>query len=736
MPSKKARIRARIARVDQIDWARFNGGPFGPAEHGYLVARMGTARKRFFGRGPEFSGAGPEGLTLPLLGSAGAWYLDVTQFEAGDSLEISVEAWIDRGDLAPTCVATTFDAIYYHADDDIESLPRTQVCSADGSGIRVHYEYEVDAVAPQRDLAPSLSRSASSEEVVNHIELAYTAVTTITDVRGLYRPRAQRRGEAGSVREAGYKSSDDAGRIFVNQDPDGNALDGDQWIELSAQVDFINADFTLGNKTIKWTVNSLHDDPSNDKSLVHREAGRILDPGDYDHAGRHGGSLGNDNEGRCLRPMFGAAPGFALAGTDEAHGIASTAVKYRGYGLAVPVHSKIWLRCPDVGGDRFSVQATLVLELDDDADEDDEVPVIFPDTTGIMTMWKRVPVEVYKMRSAFELPTLPIADKLASCFVQLEFGATRDVEDVEAMSTYPGGGEKLLEAIAGPPRYPPVFVLLFALHDTKVETKADVLLKMHETRIVRASVRNAGASVPCEAVSVPGNMKVVKRVAVNWAADGVARKATFNVQAAVHDEKNNVTWLYLTGHDVTRDFTGMDSDGSTKHAYRSKFEAFARGFVVNGAWQGRGYGSPETVRVSLEGPGGMPTSGVSPFVSVKGQNHFAGRTILFTHHGLYNASFGHMLAPTPRDSFATTGAETLAHEFCHAFGMPHKCAHWDFRTPREKSCCMNYSTTWIMSAAGEVVPGSTGKVGGFFCASHMKEVRRVGLHRNPVYRRG
>ena len=72
----------------------------------------------------------------------------------------------------------------------------------------------------------------------------------------------------------------------------------------------------------------------------------------------------------------------------------------------------------------------------------------------------------------------------------------------------------------------------------------------------------------------------------------------------------------------------------------------------------------------------------------------------------------------------------VVHEFVHAFGMPHKCGHRDWRTPREHTCCMNYGSTWLIDAADHLIPKTNGKMGNHMCARHFMEVRRVHIERN------
>jgi hypothetical protein len=72
----------------------------------------------------------------------------------------------------------------------------------------------------------------------------------------------------------------------------------------------------------------------------------------------------------------------------------------------------------------------------------------------------------------------------------------------------------------------------------------------------------------------------------------------------------------------------------------------------------------------------------------------------------------------------------MVHELTHAFGMPHKCAYFDFRAPRDKTCCMNYIPNWMADDAHNLVSGTSNRVGMDMCGRHLKEVRRVRLQDN------
>jgi len=91
------------------------------------------------------------------------------------------------------------------------------------------------------------------------------------------------------------------------------------------------------------------------------------------------------------------------------------------------------------------------------------------------------------------------------------------------------------------------------------------------------------------------------------------------------------------------------------------------------------------------------------------------------------------LVPTiPVPDFDADIISTVVHEFTHAFGMPHKCGNWDWRTPREHSCCMNYYNTWLVGPgpAFHALPDTVRKQGNDLCGRHLMEVRRVHLQNN------
>jgi hypothetical protein len=198
-------------------------------------------------------------------------------------------------------------------------------------------------------------------------------------------------------------------------------------------------------------------------------------------------------------------------------------------------------------------------------------------------------------------------------------------------------------------------------------------------------------------------------------------------------ENVGFSYLFISGNDVTPRFTGHDADGSISHAYSSEIDYFPADQLSGGVLTAGGFGVPAAgATVTVSPPGAVFTTGISPSVpsAISGVgDYFAGRTVLFTHTRKFSNPGGPPFTPHP--DFNKRVLSTVVHEFLHAFGMPHKCGYWDWRTPRAHSCCMNYFDTWLIDTADKAIPSTVGKNGDDMCGRHLMEVRRVHLNNNP-----
>jgi hypothetical protein len=227
-------------------------------------------------------------------------------------------------------------------------------------------------------------------------------------------------------------------------------------------------------------------------------------------------------------------------------------------------------------------------------------------------------------------------------------------------------------------------------------------------------------------VDVPGSFPSAYYVEFTWTdSTGASRPAGFMVRGTP-TVVGGITRIVLWGNDVTPNFTGDDADGSVDRAYNTAINFFPQHELGAAGFTAGGFGVPAAgAMVHVHPPGANYATGISPTVphATTGLgDYFAGRTVVFAQA----VALGRGLGP----DFNQTIIEDVVHEFVHAFGMPHKCGQWDWRTPREKSCCMNYWDTWLIDSASHLIPGSDDKQGAHMCGRHLMEVRRVHLERN------
>jgi len=233
-------------------------------------------------------------------------------------------------------------------------------------------------------------------------------------------------------------------------------------------------------------------------------------------------------------------------------------------------------------------------------------------------------------------------------------------------------------------------------------------------------------------LSVPRIISEPSYVEFKWKHDGKDQSAGFGVPEGAFSVYGGKTEMLLYGNDITPGFTGHDSDGSISKAYTTQmvfYPKHQRPARSGAALSPGGYGIPAGAEVEVYRPGATMVSGISPTVPhhlFGTGEYFAGRTIIFTHHGKFSTGS----PPAPVADFDTKIIRVVVHELVHAFGMPHKCGNWDWQTPRKTSCCMNYFDTWLVDARQHLQFDTVGKEGPHICGRHLMEVRRVHLDRN------
>ena len=143
------------------------------------------------------------------------------------------------------------------------------------------------------------------------------------------------------------------------------------------------------------------------------EAGRIIDPNDYDSAGqRLSEPVGHDNRGNSDgQPTWESVSGHSLAllqGQNE-HDREATVSTEVSLGS-----SAVRFNLTDVGGDNFRVFAQIA-DLDSS-----QAPSAAPEKTGVFSAWKMIKVEYTRMESADQIP-LEQATRVFEDYSYLQF---------------------------------------------------------------------------------------------------------------------------------------------------------------------------------------------------------------------------------------------------------------------------------------------------------------------------
>jgi len=670
---------------------------------------------------------------------ASPWAFEV-RVNPGDTIGISVDLWEDHGDAAPVGPASIVAFIL-----DPWGPGTFTLASGGPTAIQVRVSRTLIAATDKAFLA----RAGVASGVGGALVVPDGFLVEITDILGLYKiDPAASTGVPASRHTPGYISEDGLGRIFTNRLPNGTWQGDTQYIEAQVKVTALGAATIPAGAKLLWTMTDA-DDPTNDSHEFHRDWGRYIDPNDYDAAGVPIGahpldnaaaySAGNVNE----LLLYGAAANasatarwVAATGGPAVSPISGTqadsALVAAGPKTAT---TSVRLHCPNVLGCNFSLKAQLT-----------GTPVGIPvhnASTGIMTMWCRLDVEVARMAGAHSLAgaLAGIPKFFKPVCVQLDFqtermllGAALDkaematAENLEDSATAAWVGNPLVFQHASDPGW---FFLGAACFPSPAPGAGGAT-------IYNNTAYTLGVTGTDPWVEVPATLADPDYLRFAW-TDGLGNniKAGFSVYSKTVTAGK--TRIEMYGNDVTPGFTGHNADGSIKHAYKTEIDYFPQHQKL--AKPGSpllpgGFNVPNAAaELKIYAPGASYTSGISPTLKVGALEYFAGRTVLFTHTDDFSVG----VPPKPSPDFNSAVLSTVVHEFLHAFGMPHKCGQWNWRTPRAKAkghtCCMNYWNTPLLDSANHLLPGTTDFEGDDMCGRHLMEVRRVHLHKNKALKR-
>lgn len=718
-----ARVKIEILKLSGLDPAALSGKDSRYAR-GYVQA--GTAPQLMTGRSRPIPNSGGD---FSLASEAVPWVIEV-QVEPGTSIDVRVEVCEDYGDQAPPSPVTISGSVADPWISDTITL---------GSGPAMDVKVTTTRINPTD--SAYIARASTKAAISGTLTVPQGYVVQILEIAGLHKPDpAATIPHQLSTQVPGYLSQDDQGRIFVNRKPDGSWQKDTQYIEVKAQITAFGGPVIPGGAQVEWTVID-EDDPSNDASDFHREWGRYVDANDYDGSGKPIGAHRDDNPlavkagNTSSTPLFGAAVSAPTARWEQATGgpgispISRTKAKSSLVSVNPSTStSAIRIHCPNVLGTNLRLKAELI-----------GIPARFPihnAITGVMTLWSRIDVEVVRMAGAHSMSgaLASIPPFFYPVCVQLDFAPERVVTGALDKAEMAPDENSVETASAAWVNNPAVFshsgqggwfFLGAARFPNPLPTHIGKPVPDYEG--TNYTLGRSGNDVWVE---VPAGIPNADFVRFEWIDDGQPLEVSFSAQTASSSATKTRVTLY--GNDVQPLFTGHDADGSINHAYAKQFLYYPqhRWTPNSGGLIPGGFGVPSSgATVKVYKPGAVYTAGISPSVpdaKTGTGEFFAGRTIAFTHTKAYSTG----TPPVPVPNFDTEILAVAVHEFLHAFGMPHKCGYWDWRTPREKSCCMNYFNTWLINESFLPIPGTLGKQGDDMCGRHLMEVRRVHLERN------
>jgi len=515
-------------------------------------------------------------------------------------------------------------------------------------------------------------------------------VVKIIEIQGLYKPGVDDRSSPapGTTKNSGYVpgywSDDDKGRVFTNRALDGTWSKDSQYIELTAEVELFPSGSVLPpNTKIRWTRTDP-DDPSNEPPGVHKDAGRLIDPNDYNAAGKTGPNPGdNDPRGAATasESLEEVDPLYALSGDET---LVDSGTKL----------SKVRFHVSDIAGDNYRIKAEAVHP---------SFGISIPFETGIITVWDRVEIEYVKMASATDLPVTQIAAHYEISCVQVDVSERREVSGAADKAfmgatdaaAYNGcdnycssAGEFTHEGDGG------WFFMVAARHFQPPKSTSILYEGNAEARddVVRLPLGTSLASSPA-----------VVRV--------------FNAAriAALSPPKPNDPDIHIKFRVTSR--SGRDLD-IAPHDFHDPGDAMNSFLDADLSHYGFAHGSSIPVQVMSEGDDALVVAGISPGgTTIAGHHYFGGKLMVFTD--------------------VTSGAgelRTLCHELCHAFDNAHKCGNWDWQKKANRTgCCMNYWFQFILDDSSPRAPiqWTQNRLSAEMCGPHLVRIRDYHLEDNP-----
>lgn len=569
-------------------------------------------------------------------------------------------------------------------------------------------------------------------------------------VEGLHRPTTNyQQGVRNSVPAPdGYAGEDHLGRIFVHHDRSGARIREGQTISVKVAFDVLSP-FPPGSEVMaRFRIVDV-DDPSDDRPDVASSFRGWLDPKDHNplDEGPYGtplGPRGHDNEGPPTQdPPWEAVSPYALL---EASSVTALTIALPTDGGGTSYETEIVLHCPSMAGDRF------ILEVEPDVDGFE----CFLARSGVLTMWQRIDLQPYLLRTVFPFPLETVVRRLESAFFQVDVAETIPVEHDDTLEFTTDAYElaDFFDSFDAHPGEAGWFGIVFFRHYRQLD-KLDghrVSIPYREDpkdEVFPAMLGGGKVSVPLPDpdsdpgplsafvdldVALPYLMTMIDlEVEIAKPVKGAFPKPDFfrfDVAAVEVGEVSTRLWLepqplnplFVAGRGALADI-----DPISFRVYPS-FHRRYKSDVVAGA----GYGIPEG-EVLAKVSGKLPIDAVAEGGGIigicaprliGGADYFS--NVIFVVNDM-TPDGEHFLDEWQLE-------ETAQHELGHALGLPHRCG---YVSAVAGPCPMQYAGDWSFTEptfsdlhhyVGGAVEDRT------YCPRHQREIRRTVLEDHPAYR--
>lgn len=638
--------------------------------------------------------------------------------ESEATLDVTLELWLERDGAEPELLLRIADSVPLNSDA-AATTPHT--ITSGGATLRLELR-----VVPQSSVCAAAPRAAPGQPpAAVCVDTSVVVRVDFEAMAGVWEHGTPPSVPANEIRSAIPRTSAfgrDGGMIFINRAPNGTWQSLAQFVDLTVRVTTVQGTL-VGDADILWTV-TVPDDPIVEHPRTRAEAIEQLRSPHHDadfttsHAAR--GPTWPGNLGAIIPAEPFEELGHTLARVDARR--AKTQIDGG--------TSRVRLHCPRAAGDRLVIEATVVPRSP--PPEFRSIAAI----SGMLTMWHRLEVDYAQVENAFDLwgglgavsaafepacflfefihrPTRPIPSppyaaarggRLPSTFDSAQFLAT-NLSSIDDPTARFADDATFFPNV----RRPGWFTLGAALMPYPVELPPPGTVPPTPAVVTADLVHRGGQT----AIVLPPTVshRTVQSIRIEWGERGQVLSFDLGHTLRVRGgfaktvEKVDMTQLFDS------------SNGFIPRLHRQERLFGPEDYSLLGA-----------VRVQFFDRAAGLVSGISPPRPVRAhKDFFAGRLVIFTWHPRYRDR----TTNTPKPDFAANVTQTVAHEFGHSIGTPHKCGHWGFRHGRD-SCCMNYFMHAVRRR-GAFVPGSIARMSTGFCGHHIAQFRRVILKDNPVF---